>query len=165
MSSHSSEASMSKPVWYTESMKEGGCPEIVGCRTSLSKKKTTKFADRFWNDQLLSWLTGSPGRLLVILVHGTWWHHHSRHWGSGPRHPSLYGVCAEEHQCIGIYSLPFILTFKMKTAVWPPLSKSLSNIGSSPRSNPDTFWARQCWVKWKHEMGTCSTICVINYRQ
>ena len=73
MSSHSSEASMYKPVWYTESMKEGGCPEIVGCQTSLSKKKktTTKFADRFWNDQLLSWLTGSPGRLLVILVHGT----------------------------------------------------------------------------------------------
>ncbi len=50
---------------------------------SLSNKT---LADSFYNDQL-SCLISSPGWLLVTLVHGTQWHHQSKHWRSGPWKP------------------------------------------------------------------------------
>ena len=48
---------------------------------------TKTLADSFYNDELLSCLISSPGWLLVTLVHKTQWHHQSKHWRSGPRHP------------------------------------------------------------------------------
>ena len=114
------------------------------------------------------------------------------HWRSGLRHHSpLYGVCAEDHYCKSMHTLSHLFSHSnginnskienspnseykylrvlskgsKKSSVWPPQSRVCSAVAPHQQFTPDTFWARQCWKKWKHEMGTCLILSVItNYR-
>ena len=71
----------------------------IGCPSSL------------YIDQLLVCLMGSPGWLLVTLLHEELWCRHRGHWRSGPRHPSpVCRVCTEENHGRDIHSLPHLIT-------------------------------------------------------
>ena len=55
----------------------------------------------------------------------------------------------------GYKYLTVLSTGSKKSSVWPPLSKVCTAVAPHWQSTPDTFWAGQCWKKFKHERGTC----------
>ena len=84
----------------------------------------------------------------------------------------LHRVCTEKHYWIGTHSHIYchiqtalnksknenspdtkyqtvLSTGSKKSSVWPPLSRVHSALTPHQRSNPGTFWARQCWKEVK----------------
>ena len=107
-SSSSAACSGLEAIWPRK-YSEQRCQDVSGRYSSSLANKA--LPSSLYVDQLLVCLIGSPGWLLVTLLHEELWCRHRGHWRSGPRHPSpLCTVCTEENHGRDIHSLPHLIT-------------------------------------------------------
>ncbi len=107
-SSSSAACSGLEAIWPRK-YSEQRCQDVSGRYSSSLANKA--LPSSLYVDQLLVCLIGSPGWLLVTLLHEELWCRHRGHWRSGPRHPSpLRTVCTEENHGRDIHSLTHSIT-------------------------------------------------------
>ena len=107
-SSSSAACSAPEPIWPRKYL-EQKCQDVSAKHSSSLANKA--LPSSLYADLLLLCLIGSPGWLLVTLLHEELWCRHRGHWRSGPRHPSpLCTVCTEENHGRDKHSLPHLIT-------------------------------------------------------
>ena len=107
-SSSSAACSGLEAIWPRKYL-EQKCQDVSAKYSSSLANKA--LSSSLYIDQLLVWLIGSPGWLLVTLLHEELWCRHRRLWRSGPRHPSsVCTVFTEENHGRDIHSLPHSTT-------------------------------------------------------
>jgi len=107
-SSSSAACSGLEAIWPRK-YSEQRCQDVSGTYSSSLANKALPYS--LYIDQLLLCLIGSPGWLLVTLLHEELWCRYRGHWRSGPRHlSSVCTVCTEENHGRDIHSLTHSIT-------------------------------------------------------
>ena len=144
-SSSSAACSGPEAIWPRKYL-EQKCQDVSAKYSSSLANKALPYS--LYIDQLLLCLIGSPGWLLVTLLHEELWCRHRGHWRSGPGHPTpLYKVCTEESHCKGTHLLPHLFTH----------SNSNQDISESNHTKTHQTWwkchsyPKCCWSKFRFQ--------------
>ena len=164
-SSSSAACSGPEAIWPRKYL-EQKCQDVSAKYSSSLANKALPYS--LYIHQLLLCLIGSPGWLLVTLLHEELWCRHRGHWRSGPRHPSpVCTVCTEENHGRDIHSLPHLITHSnwkqqdSKNENSPNLNGCTGDIQDAQHLlliragwlPSGAISSRSCWNKYKDQMG------------